>query len=117
MLIIAIIMNEIQIIGIKELDEMELEAVNRIASKGYDKIKRELKNEVLITVHIKSHDKQGTQRKYSVHVKVMAPTRIFTSTKAVDWNLETALHKSFEDVAKMIQHAFHTDNQHKKSYG
>ncbi|MEK6949092.1 MAG: hypothetical protein AABX34_02645 [Nanoarchaeota archaeon] len=110
-------MKQIQIIGIKELDEMELEAVNRIADKGYDKIKRELKNEVSITVHVKSHNKQGSQRKYSVHVKVMAPTRIFTSTHAVDWNLETALHKSFEEVAKMIQHAFHTDNQHKKTYG
>lgn len=106
-------MKQIQIIGIKELDEMELEAVNRIADKGYDKIKRELKNEIFITVHIKSHDQQGSQRKYSIHVKVMAPTRIFTSTKAVDWNLEVALHKSFEDVAKMIQHAFHTDDQNK----
>jgi|SRR3989338_2942919 len=107
------IMKQIQIIGIKELDEMELEAVNRIADKGYDKIKRELKHEVSITVHIKSHDKEGAQRKYSVHVKAMAPTRIFTSTKAVDWSLEAALHKSFEDVVKMIRHAFHTDDQNK----
>ncbi len=106
-------MVNIQIIGIKELDEMELEAVNRIAGKGIEKIKRELKNEVSITVHVKGHGKQGSQKKYSIHVKVLAPTRMFTSTKSVDWNLETALHGAFEDVVKMIRHAFHTDDQNK----
>ena len=106
-------MENIQIIGIKELDEMELEAVNRIASKGYEKIKRELKNDVSIAVHVKGHPKHGEKKKYGIHVKVIAPTRMFNSTKSVDWNLETALHGAFDDVVKMIRHAFHTDDQNK----
>ena len=109
-------MENIQIIGIKYLDEMELETVNRISERGLEKIKRELKNEVSITVHVKSYDKQGSQKKYSIHVKVIAPTRMFTSTKSVDWNLETALHQAFEDVVKIIRHALHTDDQHHKPY-
>ena len=54
------------------------------------------------------------KKKYSVHVKVIAPTRIFVSTKTSDWDLEKALHKSFRDVIREMQHSLHTDDQHKK---
>ncbi len=109
-------MEPIQIIGIKDLDHMEVEAVNRIINRHYGKIQREIKNIVSVVVLIKSYEKEGRQRKYSIHVKVTAPAKIFTSTKGIDWNLEKALHKSFEEVEKMIQHSLHTDNQHQKSY-
>lgn len=109
-------MEPIQIIGIKDLDEMEIESVNRIANRYYGKIQRQIKNTASLVVHIKSYEKEGKQRKYAIHVKVIAPAGIFTSTKAVDWNLEKALHKSFEEVEKRIQHSLHTDNQHKKTY-
>ena len=109
-------MEPIQIIGIKDLDEMEVESVNRIANRYYGKIQREIKHIVSLVVHIKSYEKEGRQRKYAIHVKVIAPTRMFTSTKGIDWNLEKALHKSFEEVEKIIQHSLHTDNQHQKSY-
>ncbi|MCH8328792.1 MAG: hypothetical protein IIB81_00175 [Nanoarchaeota archaeon] len=109
-------MEPIQIIGIKDLDEMEIESVNRIANRYYGKIQREIKNIASLTIHIKSYEKQGRQKKYSVHVKVMAPTRIFVSTKAFDWDFEKALHKSFEDVIREIQHSLHTDDQHKKAH-
>jgi len=107
-------MEPIQIIGIKDLDEMEVDAVNRLANRYYSKIQREIKNLTSLAIHIKSYDKEGREKKYSIHVKVMAPTRIFVSTKAVGWNLETALHKSFRDVIREIQHSLHTDDQHRK---
>jgi hypothetical protein len=109
-------MQEIQIIGVKDLDDMEMEAIHRLANRYYGKIQRELQNTTSLKVHIKSYDKQGRQKKYSVHVQVIAPTHTFVSTKAVDWNLEKALHKSFEDVRKIIQHRLHTDDQRRKPY-
>ncbi|MBI2650889.1 hypothetical protein HYX01_00255 [Candidatus Woesearchaeota archaeon] len=109
-------MQQIQIIGVRDLDEMEIESINRIANRHYQKIQRELKNDISIKLHIKSHKKEGKQKKYSMHVKVITPTRTFASTKAFDWKLENALHKSFTDVMKIIQHSLHTDNQHKKTY-
>ncbi|MAH02021.1 MAG: hypothetical protein QF798_02265 [Candidatus Woesearchaeota archaeon] len=107
-------MEPIQITGIKDLDEMEIESVNRLANRYYSKIQREIKNITSLTVHIKSYEKQGREKKYSVHVKVIAPTRIFVSTKTSDWDLEKALHKSFRDVIREMQHSLHTDDQHKK---
>ena len=107
-------MEPIQIIGIKDLDEMEIEAVNRLANRYFGKIQREIKKINSVAIHIKSYEKEGREKKYSIHVKVMAPTRIFVSTKAVDWNLETVLHKSFRDVIREIKHRLHTDDQHKK---
>ena len=109
-------MEPIQIIGIKDLDEMEVELVNRISNKYYNKIKREINSLITLVVHIKSYKKQGVRKKYAIHVKVIAPTRMFVSTKSVDWNLETSLHDSFDDLKKAIQHSFHTDDQHKKTY-
>ncbi|MBW2976503.1 hypothetical protein KY347_03590 [Candidatus Woesearchaeota archaeon] len=104
-------MEPIQIIGIKDLDDMETEAVNRLANRYYKKIQRQIKNITSMVVHIKSSNKEGKQRNYSIHVKVIAPTRIFVSTKAMDWNFEKTLHKSFKDVEKRIQHSMHTDKQ------
>ena len=100
--------------GIKDLDEMEIESVNRLANRYYGKIQREINNVTSLVIHIKSYEKQGREKKYSVHVKVMAPTRIFVSTKTSDWDFEKALHKSFRDVIREIQHSLHTDDQHEK---
>jgi len=108
-------MEPIQIIGIKNLDDMEIDAVNRLANRYFVKIQREIKKINSLVIHIKSYEKEGRQRKYSVHVKVLAPTRIFVSTKANDWNLEKALHKSFADIIHRLHHSLHTDDQHPKT--
>ncbi|MBS3102996.1 hypothetical protein J4458_06165 [Candidatus Woesearchaeota archaeon] len=107
--------NPIQVVGIKDLDEMELEAVYRIGDRYYGKLQRAVKNMASLVVHIKSYDKEGRQRKYSVHVKLVAPARIFVSTKVHDWNLEKALHKSFQDIERQSQHRLHTYSQNKKA--
>lgn len=107
-------MEPIQIIGIKDLDDMEVDAVNRLANRYFGKIQREIKKINSVAIHIKSYEKQGREKKYSIHVKVMAPTRIFVSTKAFDWDLDKALHKSFRDVIREIKHRLHTDDQHRK---
>ena len=109
-------MEPIQIIGIKDLDDMEIDIVNRLANRHFGKIQRQIKKTSSLAIHVKSYNKEGTQRKYSVHVKLIAPTRIFVSTKAIDWNLEKALHMSFVDLIKQLQHSLHTDNQRKKTY-
>jgi hypothetical protein len=106
-------MENVQIIGTKELDEMEIEAINRIASRYYPKVERELKNEIKLVIQVKAYNKLGSQKKYSLNVKVLAPTRTFASSKNVDWNLEKVLHKSLDDIIKIIRHQLHTDDQNK----
>ena len=108
-------MEPIQIIGIKDLDEMEVETINRLANRYYGKVQREIKNITSLVVHIKSINKEGRQKIYSVHVKVIAPTKVFASTKTEDWNLEKALHGSFRNIIREMQHRLHTDDQHDKT--
>ena len=48
--------NPIQVVGIKDLDEMELEAVYRIGDRYYGKLQRAVKNMASLVVHIKSYD-------------------------------------------------------------
>ena len=108
-------MEPIQIVGIKDLDDMEIDSVNRLANRYYGKIQREIQNVTSLVIHIKAHDKQGRQKNYSVHVKAIAPTKIFASTKSIDWNLEKALHGSFRDIIRQMQHRLHTDDQNKKT--
>lgn len=108
-------MEPIQVIGIKDLDDMEIDAVNRLADRYYQKVQREIKNEVSLVIHIKSYEKEGRQRKYSVHVRAIAPTRIIVSTKGIDWDISKALHKAFRDIIHRLHHGMHTDEQHKRA--
>ncbi len=107
----------IQYIGVSELKPEEQQTVNSLATEYYQKLKRTIKNFTSITVHIKTHSKGGGREKFSVHLKLVAPTRIFESTKAVDWDLARTLHKAFNDLENEIKDKLHTDNQKPKSYG
>jgi hypothetical protein len=96
----------IQYVGLNELNEVEIPMVNTLATEYYEKIKRALHNETSIKVHIKTHSKSGSRPKYSIHVQAKAPTRLFESTKAVDYDLARCLHKAFKDIEREIEHAF-----------
>ncbi len=107
-------MEPIQIVGIKELDEPEKDIVNKLANEYFLKFKRELQNFTSLVVHIKCYNKDGKKKKYSINARIISPTRMFESTKAADWDLARTLHKSFKDLEREIQHRLHTDDQHDK---
>lgn len=109
-------MEGIQVIGAKDLDDMEIDAVNRLANKYLPKIMRELKNDVSLVIHVKKYKKYNHVKeygKYSIHVRAIAPMRIFVSTKGFDWRINAALHKAFKDIINEIHHRLHTEEQHK----
>ena len=99
-------MEQIEIIGIKELDDKEIKTVNRLAREYYGKIQRAIKNITSLVIDVKSYEKTGNRKKYSVSLKVVAPTRTFDS-KAAEWKLAKALHIVFNKVERMIEHRFH----------
>ena len=55
-------MEPIQIIGIKDLDDMEIDSVNRLANRYFPKIQREIKKINSLVIHIKSYEKEGKQK-------------------------------------------------------
>lgn len=99
-------MEQIKISGIKELDDKEVETVNRLAREYYSKIQRAIKNITSLVIHVKTYNITGKRKQYEINVKVIAPTRSFDS-KAVEWELAKALHMAFNDIQRMIEHRFH----------
>ena len=99
----------IQYIGFKELGEDERDAVEEIATKYHDKVKRLIHNVANLTLHVKTHgDVKGAdkQRKYTVHLKLIAPTHMFESEDA-SFDLRKVTHLVFEHMLNQLEHKFH----------
>ena len=109
-------MEPIQLAGMDELQPAEIPLVNKLVNEYHEKLQRELSNMTSLQVHIKCYDKEGSKRKFSINAKAVAPTQIFSSTKAQDWDLARTLHKCFKDLERQIRHRLKTDEQRPKSY-
>ncbi len=105
----------IKFVGLKELDPLEQEVVQRLSTQYYEKIRRRLKSPAEVIVHLKLYQTAGKgkqapeakrRKKYSVHVRCAGPTRVFESCNSHDWELQRAIHKSFKDVYNQLAHAF-----------
>jgi len=99
----------IQFIGVSDLLAEEQAVIHQLTTEHYEKIKRKLHNVTNMSVHVKCYQKEGDRKKYSLHVRVNAPTKEFNSSNADDWELPRVLHKAFEDIEHQIQHRMHTD--------
>ncbi len=105
----------IEFVGLKDLDDSEKEVLNTLSTEYYQKLKTALNNVTSLVVHIKKYKKEGTRHKYSIHIRLIAPTRAFESTKAVDWDFARTLHKSFKNLENQIKHKLHSDEQRPKA--
>ncbi|MDD5087055.1 MAG: hypothetical protein PHV16_04860 [Candidatus Nanoarchaeia archaeon] len=99
-------MENIKIIGMKDLNEDELEVVKGLANEYYEKIQRIIKNIDLITIHVKTFDTTGERKRYEIKLKVIAPTKSFDSQSS-EWDLTKAVHVVFNEMQKVIEHRFH----------
>lgn len=106
----------IQFIGMKELSPEEQAIVNTLSTEYYQKIKRSLKNLTSLAIHIKMHKKGGAKKKYSIHIRAIAPTAIIESKRAADWDLARTLHKSFKNIEHEIEHKLKVSSQRPKAY-
>ena len=79
--------------------------VQKIASNEAMKLQRKIKNDMNLTIHIKSYDKQGGEQKFSVNLKMEFPGQIITSSQE-DWDLETALRKTFNNAKNTVDKKF-----------
>ena len=110
-------MERIQYTGLKDLKNSEKVILDKLAGDYYARIQRAIKNKnTSITIHIKVYKKEGNRRKFSINTKAVAPTIIFESKRSNDWNFQTALHGSLENLYKEILSKLRTDTHYKKSY-
>lgn len=108
-------MEAIQITGIDEVSSDDKAIVNKLANDYYPKIKRALKNDVSIKLHVKQHSKTGNKHKSDIRVKVVAPTKVFESQES-DWDLARTLHRVFRNVIRQLEHKLKMDDQHNKPH-
>ena len=99
----------IQFVGLSKLKAVEQATVQELATDYFSKIKRGVNNLTNLRLHIKTHDKEGNRKKYSVNLIITVPAHEFVSNRAADWELPRVVHKAFQDVLKQIKHTLHTD--------
>lgn len=106
----------IQFVGVSKLEPEEQQTVNDLTTEYYGKLKRTVNNITSLVVHVKTYNKGGQRKKFSMHVRLIAPTQLFESTRTSDWDLARSLHKAFKDLESEIKHQLHTDDQKPKLY-
>ena len=107
----------IQFIGVSDLKEEEQAIVNALSTEYYEKIKVALHNLTSMAVHVKTQNdeadegKEKKRKKFSIKVRVIAPTHVFESTHASDWDLARTLHKAFKNIEHEIEHKLKVSDQ------
>ncbi|RLE44640.1 hypothetical protein DRJ22_05690 [Candidatus Woesearchaeota archaeon] len=99
----------IQFIGLNKLTAEEQATVQELTTEYFKKIKRSLNNLINIALQIKTYEKEGKRKKYSINLRINAPTKEFASNKSQDWELPRAIHKAYQDILNQIKHTMHTD--------
>ncbi|MEW5896718.1 MAG: CBS domain-containing protein [Nanoarchaeota archaeon] len=108
-------------IKFKGLNSAKLKAyqkynIYKIASNEAFKLQRQIHNdEFALTIHIKEYDKAGSRQKYSVNLHVEFPSQVITSTQE-DWDIETALRKTFNNAKNKIKKKFRGGSSWRRSY-
>lgn len=107
-------MDDVQFIGLRQLDEVQQQEVRGLVGEYCKKIQRKLKD-AEFTVHVKLYSKGG-KPKYAIHVKAISGKILFESSHAHDYDLARAFHKAFNEILKQILHRYRSDVTRKKPY-
>lgn len=110
-----LVFEQIQFVGLNDLDAEEQYTVQKLSAEYYQKIKRGLKNDLTLLVHIKCYDKGGKRKKYCIHVRCLSPIKkTIESCRAHEWDLPRAVHKAFTDIQNQVRHTFKSDTSRRK---
>jgi CBS domain-containing protein len=89
--------------------------IKKIAANETFKLQRKIKNELNLTIHIKDYQKTGGRQKFSVHLRLVFPGQIITSSQE-DWDIETAVRKTFNNAKNAVKKKFRGDSSWDKEY-
>ena len=99
----------IQYVGVSALAPEEQDVIQSLTQEYYEKIKRDMHNLTDLVVHAQAAgvvEGKSKRKRYSLHIRAVAPGRHFESSKSDDYELPRAVHKSFEEIIAQIAHAF-----------
>ena len=89
--------------GLKNLEPLEQTIVKGIAQEYFPRVKREVKNDIDLIIHVKPYRKAGKRAKYSVHVKCIYATKVEDVNKVADWDLPKGVHEAFVALLNILR--------------
>ena len=107
----------IKFVGLHDVDmtEHEEESLLKIAESECFKLQRKFNQDFKVVINLKAYNKGGKQKKFSVHMKFEAPGKMLVSEE-VDWDLETALHRAFNNAKSNLKDRHRDDSFWQKSH-
>lgn len=90
-------------------DDLHIPAIDAAKAKSlcamqFEKLRRRAKSASELVVHLKEYNKgEHGRHKYSVHLKLVLDGVVIVSDKAHGWDVLTALHKGFDDLAHLVE--------------
>ena len=108
----------IRFVGLNDVGLLahQKDAVQKIASNEAFKLQREIKDDNFsLVLHLKEYSKSDRERKYSVSLRVDAPSHSITVTD-YDWRVETAIHKLFENAKSVLKKKLRGQKNRKKVF-
>ena len=87
--------DNIQVLGLKDFDKFEQERIIELANIYYDKISRSLSGKLVI--HAKKYNSEGRRCMYSFHASIHSPDNLIDVSED-DWELDRAVHKVLKKV-------------------
>lgn len=100
----------IEVIGTDNLNTAEKKTADELLGRYYPKIKRKTKSATKLKLQVKTYDKDGPKKKYSLNLTANTPMIKFEATDW-DWDFARALHKVLNKLLTEIEHKFHTSEQ------
>lgn len=103
-------MEEVEIKNIEILSPEEKEKTKKLLEEYLKKIKRLIKDNPKLIMHIKEYNTEGKQKKFSINIDLHFSGRRIKS-EATDWDLTRTIHKSMIKLQNEIEHIFHTSDK------
>lgn len=103
--------------GLKKLDSFDISKIQTLVSRYFPKIERHFSNATL-TIDVKKAAVTGKRARYTVLLRVSAPTKVILTAKHMDWELQRAIHRAFDNLKNEARHRFKVGvvKRHKKSF-
>lgn len=106
-------MVSVETVGFDVLTGEEKNTFDKLTKEYLAKIEMKLKDLSSIKVHLKEYHIEGARKKYSIHVKFIAPIKIFEAS-ASDWDFARTLHKMFKNIEEEIENRFRPEDKNKR---
>jgi len=91
--------------GMKKLDDFDVEKIRSLTERYFLKVERNFSNAAL-TVDVKKAAVSGKRSRYTVKIRVSAPTKVIVNGDYTDWELKRAVHKAFANVLNSAKHKY-----------